>query len=235
VRRTAQRFGGADRRRPGPVFRAASAKADSTTAATPELPAGSVADDIVLLVASCDIGSVLSITANGSIGTWNLIVDGLADIVDEALYVWWGRYVSGSTGPTVTVDIDHVCAATVGYSGCIANGSPIHQQATGVDGVSDTNFSFATGVSTSIANTMCIGICTSGFDSNTGQVPVMANSSLAALASRLNINTSLLGGGGFGLSEGTLAVAGSMGTWTATLSNATVKTYATLALRPATS
>jgi hypothetical protein len=61
----------------------------------------------------------------------------------------------------------------------------------------------------------------------------MANTSLAALTSRLNINTNLGGGGGFGLTEGTLAIAGSMGTWTATLAGATRKAYGTLALKPA--
>jgi hypothetical protein len=217
-----------------PVFRAASAKAASTTAATPALPAGSVADDIVLLVATTDIFSVLSITANGSIGTWTQIFDdiGVANDDGDVLYAWWGRYVSGATGPTVTTDGDHVCAATVGYSGCSTGSDVIHQTATGTENTSDTSFSFATGVSTSVADCMCIGICTSGADSNTGQVPVMANTSLAALASRLNINTNLGGGGGFGLTEGTRAVAGSMGTWTATLGGATRKAYGTIALRP---
>ncbi len=216
-----------------PAFRSASAKAAGTGAVTPALPASMAANDIVLLVASTIAGGSISITAVGSIATWTPITGSPVDVTaGEKLYVWWGRWASGTTGPTVTPGSDHCIAGTVAYSGCITDATVINQQATGSETTSDQSFSFATGVSSTVKDCLCIGICTSGEDSNTGQVPVMANTSLAALASRLNIQTNSGGGGGFGLSEGTLAVAGSMGTWTCTIGVSSAKAYLTLALRP---
>src|SRR5678815_2129484 len=109
-----------------PVFRAASAKAAGTTGATAVgLPAGLVAGDIVILCASTIAGGSISITTAGSL-SWTEITSGGLDVASgEKLYVWWGRYVSGSTGPSVTPGSDHVCAGTIAYSGCVPNGSPI--------------------------------------------------------------------------------------------------------------
>src|SRR6266496_1089480 len=178
-----------------PIFRAASAKAAGTGAVTPALPAGMSANDIVILCATTIAGGSISITANGSIGTWTAITGSPIDVTSgEKLYVWWGRWSSGSTGPTVTPGSDHCCAGTAAWSGCITDSTVINNQATGTEVTSDTSFSFATGISTTVANTLCLCICTSGVSSNTGQVPVMTNSSLASLASRLNINTNSGGG-----------------------------------------
>jgi len=152
-----------------PVFRAASAKASGTTGATAVgLPAGLVANDIVLLIATTIAGGSISVTTNGSIGTWNLVTNLPIDVTSgEKLYVWWGRYSSGSTGPSVTPGSDHVCAGTVAYSGCITDSTVINASPTGSETTSDTSFSFATGTSTTVKDCMIIGICTTGTDTNT--------------------------------------------------------------------
>jgi hypothetical protein len=186
-----------------PVFRSASAKAAGSGAVTPDLPASMSANDIVILVATTIAGGSISITNAGSVTTWNAVTGSPQDVTGgEKLYVWWGRFASGTTGPTVTPGGDHCCAATLAYSGCITDGTVINNQTVGSETTNDDSFSFATGISTTVKECMCLGICTSGVDSNTGQVPVMANTSLSALASRLNICTNQGGGGGFGVSEG---------------------------------
>lgn len=216
-----------------PVFRAASAKASGTGAVTPALPAGVAANDIVLLVATTIAGGSMSITANGSITTWNAVSGSPIDVASgEKLWVWWGRYASGSTGPTVTPGSDHSCACTLAYSGVDRGASPLEATATGTETTSDTSFSFATGVSTSGVNRLVLAVCSTGADSNTAQGSSEANSSLTSVASRANFCTNSGGGGGFDVIEGALAAAGSTGTFTATLGTATPKAYITFALIP---
>src|ERR671922_2737647 len=125
-----------------PVFRAASAKQASTGAAvTVGLPAGVAANDICILVATTIAGGSISITSAGSIATWTPIDTSPFDAGgDEKLYVWWGRYSSGSTGPQLTPGSDHICAGMAAYSGCITDDSVIHVSAAGSETTSDTTF-----------------------------------------------------------------------------------------------
>lgn len=219
-----------------PVFRAATAKSAATTGTNaPGLPAGLAAGDIVFLVATVNTGATISITTAGSL-TWNVLGASPFDVaLGEKLYVWWGRYVSGATGPTLSAasDTDHSLAATIAYSGCVEAGSPIDTTgiAASAETTSDTSFSFATGVASTAHNAMCVCIATSGVDSNTGQVPVMTNAALGTLTSRMNFETTSGGGGGFGWTEGTLAAGGSMGTFACTYSGASPKAYVAFALR----
>lgn len=215
-----------------PIFVAAGAKTAAAQDAIPPLPAGMAAGAIVILVATCPTANTLSITANGSVTTWTAITGSPVTVAaGEALYVWWGRWASGTTGPTVHASAsDVVCAGTAAWSGCLDVGSPIDVQATGTETTSDTSFSFATGISSTRNN--CLAICVASIlrDSNVASVPVMTNTSLAALASRLDYCTTTGAGGGFGLSEGTKATAGTLGTWANTYGAASPKGYITFAL-----
>ena len=216
-----------------PVFRANSAKAAGTGAVTPALPTGVVADDIVILVATTIAGGSISITANGSIATWTAVTGSPIDVASgEKLYVWWGRYSSGSTGPTVTPGGNHCCAATAAWSGCITTGDPVNNQATGTETTSDTSLSFATGISTSVNDCMVLLASSSGVDSNTAQHSAQANANLSGVVERADYQTNSGGGGGFELVEGGLATAGAIGTWTATLATASPKAYISFALKP---
>lgn len=216
-----------------PALRAVGAKAAGTGAVTPALPAGMSANDICILVATTIAGGSLSITANGSITTWNLLSGMPLDIgTDDKLYVWWGRWSSGSTGPTITPDSNHCCAGIAAYSGCVLNGSPIHLQATGTENTSDTSFSFATGLTTTVNDCLCLCICSTGADSNSAQFSTMTNASLANIVEDMDYCTNSGGGGGFALARGDKATAGSMGTFASTLSTASLKNYVAIALAP---
>lgn len=217
------------------AFRAVSAKAAGTTGATTvALPTGVAANDIVILVATTIAGGTVTISSNGSITSWTEITSsGLNVASGEKLYVWWGRYSSGSTGPSVTPGSDHVVAATLAYSGVITSGSPINVSATGTETTSDTSFSFATGLITTTDGTMNLVAVTSGLDSNTAQFTnAFSNTSLSAIATRANYETSNGGGGGFGVAQGLKATAGTAGTWTQTLTTASPKAYLAFALIP---
>lgn len=216
----------------GPAFRAASAKAAGTGAVTPALPTGVAANDIVILVATTIAGGTMTITANGSITTWTALTGSPIDVTGgEKLWVWWGLYSSGSTGPTVTPGSDHSVAATFAYSGANTS-APIDVSATGSEATSDTSFSFATGISSSVNETKAIVVYTSGTDSNTGQGGTPANTSLTTVTLRAEYNTTSGGGGGFVFADGDKATAGTLGTWTDTMVTATPKAYIAFNLKP---
>jgi hypothetical protein len=223
------------------AFRAAGTGVTDATAPFSQVvgfPAGLVAGDICILIGTTDVaaGGTMSISNNGSISSWNAIAGTPVTVAaGEKLYVWWGRYVSGSTGPTVDSSADHIVAAIVAYSGCVPNGSPIDVVGNSSEATSDTSFSFATGLTTGENNTMCITICTSGFDSVSSQfVSAFTNANLTSCTRRpvTNQNTSVGGGGGFGIADGILATAGAMGTFATTLLNASPKAYIAFSLRP---
>src|SRR3990167_9818615 len=222
------------------AFRAAGGKATDGTSpfsVVPALPAGMVADDIVILVAATEDTGTASINANGSIATWTAITGSPVSVSGgKKLYVWWGRWASGTTGPTVTADTNMIIAATAAWSGCDTTSSVINTQETGSESTSDNSLSFATTVSTSVANCMVLLISNDDTDSNTAQHSSQANTNLGSIAERLDVNTNAgTPGGGFQITEGTLATAGAIGTWTTTLAANSAKAYLTLALQPLTS
>ena len=215
------------------TWRASAAKASGTGAITPALPAGMSAGDIVILVASTIAGATMSITANGSISTWTAIGTGHQDVAaGEHLYAWWGRWSSGTTGPTVTPSSDHACAGTIAFYNC-NQVSPIDVVAWSSEATSDTSFSFATGLTSTEATSLAIVICSSGEDSTTGQFSgAFTNASLTSITTRLNFQTNSGLGGGFGMAQGVKATAGTIGTWTETLAVASPKAYVCFVLKP---
>lgn len=216
-----------------PTFRSAGAKASGTGAVTPALPASMASGDICILVGTTVSGGTITMTATGSITTWTALTGSPIDpTTAEKIYIWWGRWTSGTTGPTLTPGGDHACAGIAAWYNCIGTGSPIDVSATGTEAISDTSYSFITGLSTSLNNEMVIDIVSSGADSNTGQLVTHINTNLSSITTRMNYNTTSGGGGGFSLAEGRKATAGTIGTWSGTMGTATYKGYISFALKP---
>lgn len=217
-----------------PVFRAQTAtKASGTGAVSPALPTGLVANDLCILVASTIAGGSISITTAGSI-TWTAVSGSPVDVTGgEKLYVWWGRYSSGSTAPTVTPGSDHCLAGIMAYSGCCNGSGVIGVTASGTEVTSDTSFSFVTGISSAVDDCLAACVVSTGVSSNSSQFTNSTNAALGGLGSaRLNFATNSGGGGGFGVFTGSKVTAGSLGTWTATLLAASAKSYLVFTLVP---
>ena len=222
------------------AFRAAGAKATDGTSpfsVTPALPAGMSANDIVILVVATESTGTASLTADGSVTPWTAITGSPVDVTGgKKLYVWWGRWASGTTGPTITATTNMIIAATAAWSGCDTGSSVINNQETGSESTSDTSLSFTTTISTTVNNCMVLLISNDDTDSNTAQHGSQANSNLGSIAERVDVNTNAgTPGGGFQITEGTLATAGAIGTWTTTLATSSAKAYLVLALAPLTS
>jgi hypothetical protein len=222
-----------------PVYRAGSvsAKAANNGAITPALPTGVTAGDLVILIVSVLAGETASITTNGSIGTWTQIInqDVTASATSDRLYIWYGIYSSGSTGPTVTPSPgDHACGATLAYTvNTFDATSPINVSGSSSEyaATPDASFSWATGLSTTKDNCLVLVGVTNGIDSNTAQHGgAFTNANLTSIATRVNYNTNTGGGGGIGLAEGARATAGAIGTWAETYATASNKAYGTFAI-----
>lgn len=215
-----------------PTARTAGAKAASTGAGvSPALPASAANDDIEIMVATTAVGQTISITANGG-GAWTLM-DGMPMTGrGQVIYVWWRRHATGDSAPTVTPTGDHICAGILGYAGCVPTGSPIDVTTTGGEDASDTSLSAVTGLTSTINNCLAFAIVSSSVDSNTGQGGTAANTSLTSLAIDAEYQTNSGGGGGFVAYRGTRATAGTLGTWTDTMTSATAKNWILFALRP---
>lgn len=217
-----------------PVFRAAGAKSAGTTGATTvSAPAGVAVGDLEILIAEVRNSDTCSVSSTGG-GAWTAMT-GTPVLVTggETLYVWWRIRADGDGDPQVTPSADHVCAARLAYqAGTFNTSDPFDQETTGTETTSDTSFSFAPGYSTTEDNSLCLVISTILRDSNTASVPICTNANQSSRASRANYCTSNGAGGGFGVTEGTLATAGAVGTWACTYATASAKAYIAFSIRP---
>jgi len=219
-----------------PTWRATGTMNHGTTSAiTVALPSGMSANDIVILVASTIAGGSITITSDGSVTPWTAVSGSPIDVTGgEKLYVWWGRFSSGSTGVTITPGGDHIVGRCVAYYNCYAGGSPIDVSATGTETASDNSFSFATGLTTTYNNEMVITVCSTGNDpsfDSTAQFSSWTGANLGTKTERMDNDVNEGGGGGFGLMDAPLVANGAVGTVGATLAAVSPKSYIAFALR----
>ncbi len=212
-------------------FRAAGAKSTAVGVVTVSAPIGIATGDLEILVAGTIAGGSVSITTDGG-SAWTAL--GSQDVTaGEKLYAWYRIRQAGDGNPAVTPGSDHVVACRLAYkAGTFDTTTPIDNWTVSSEATSDTSFSWAPGFSTSVDNCLVAVVSTSGFDSNTAQVPVCTNAALASLTSRANHETLNGGGGGYGVTDGYLATAGTVGTFACTYANASPKAYAAFAIRP---
>lgn len=217
-----------------PTYRGTGAITYNTTPITPPLPGGMSANDIVILVASTIADGSITITSDGSVTPWNLIAS--QNVTSgEMLYVWWGRWSSGSTGPTLTPGGDHCIARTIAYYNCDAE-NPIDVVKAGFEGApADTTLIFNTSpLASNYDNERAIVVFSTGRDGNaTNNFSNQANGSLSGIQKRFDNTRDVGNGGGFGLIEGLRGTADSIGTWSCTYSAAasSTKAYISFTLR----
>lgn len=217
-----------------PAFRAAGAKSAGTTGATTvAAPTGIATGDLEILIAEVRNADTCSISNDGG-GAWSAVTGTPIGVAaGEKLYVWYRTRAGGDGDPQVTPSADHVCAARLAYqAGTFDTSDPLEVETTGSETTSDTSYSFAPGVSTAGDDRLVLSISTILRDSNTASVPVCTNASLTALASRANYCTNSGAGGGFGVTEGAKAPAGSVGTFACTYGASSAKSYIAFAIKP---
>jgi hypothetical protein len=213
-----------------PTYRSTGTMAHSTTTnITPGMPGSMSSGDVVFLIACCYTGGTLSISANGSISTWNAMSGSPVDVTaGDKLYVWWGVFSSGTTAPTIAGSSpNHMVARMIAFYN-VNTTSPIDVYNTGSEATSDTSFSFATGLTSTYDNEISVCVCTTTYDpisDSTSAFGTMTNGNLSSISERMDNDVNEGNGGGFGLDHGLRAVAGAIGTWASTLAYSSPKAY----------
>jgi hypothetical protein len=218
-----------------PEFRAVGTKAVGTTGEVEvAAPAGIATGDLELLVATTIAGGTVTIPSAGG-GAWTAVAETPIDVTGgEKLYAWTRVRAGGDGNPKVKAATDHICATRFAWvAGSFDTSDPLEVEKSGTEVTSDTSFSFAPGNETAGVDRVCVVICSSGVDSDTGQAGTnTANTSLTAVNMRAEPNTKEGGGGGFWLADGYRAAAGTVGTWTQTMTSASPKAYVSFAIKP---
>jgi hypothetical protein len=222
-----------------PTFVAAGTVANGTGAITPALPAGIVANDILLLFVESASEVIFLSNQNG--GTWTEAPDSSQSTgagggtSSTRLAVFWSRYNGTQGAPTVADPGDHAVGRIIAIRGCIGSGDPFDVTAGGTEAASDTSGSIP-GDTTTVANTLVVAALTSSYDgSSTTMFSGWTNANLTNLTERIDNNVADGNGGGIGVATGEKATAGAYAATTVTLTNAGYKALWSGALKPGTS
>lgn len=231
-----------------PVRRAVTAKQETslTTVLTVTAPAGVATGDLEMLIVASDKQDPVTLDANGgtawnALGSINTTVT-TGNATSERIYAWWrirGAGDSSSNDPKVNVTTDHACAARVCWqTGTFDPATPFENIVVGNEDTSDTSFNFPTGQTITGPDRMVYVITGTSRDSavaSTGMPAANSSGGITSLTTVLDINTTLQGGGGFGMTEGRALSPTSMGDWSSTYAAASRKTYISFAIRPVSS
>ncbi len=221
---------------PMPQFKAAGTFQGSASTATPGIPAGTVADDILLLFVESENENITLSTANGFAEVGTQAGQGTAGgATSSRIAVFWKRATGSDSAPVVADAGDHVAARIASFSGCITSGNPWNGTPTWThDAVSDTTLD-AAGPTTTVANSLVVIGAANIIDTNTAQTVSFTNGNLTDLGGTgVGDNTQQGTGGGFNVGTGVKAATGAVGNTTVTYGNATQKSVVVLALTPDT-
>jgi hypothetical protein len=222
---------------PMPSVYAVGAVASSTGAAiTPGIPAGTDANDILILLHEMD--PVLSAAALGAVTGFaevNLSPSSQTAGLPTRLTVRWHRATGPESGtvscPAVT---NHQVARIIGVRGCVTSGDPWNQTAASV-AASSASVS-VDGLTTTAIDCLILAAVTTGTDvASTTHIGTWANASLANPAVTEQIDNWVTSGtgGGIGASTGGKAAAGAVSPTTATLVTANTQARFCMALQGA--
>jgi hypothetical protein len=149
------------------------------------------------------------------------------------LQVFWKRLTAGAeTAPTVA-DVagdDAKIGVILHFRGCTTSGNP-WDTSSGTTAATSTTVSFPT-VTTSVANTIVVNLCSIHNDIGTWQFDTYVNASLTNLTDQLDYNTTTGTGAGIGVATGTKAAAGAVSATTATIASTSTQALLTIALKP---
>lgn len=212
---------------PMPTVYAVGTIASGTAGATPALPAGTVADDIlILLLENQDATAVGTVTGYTEINTAFANSGTIT-----RLSLRWKRAVAGEAAPSVPDPGDHVIAQIIGVRGCPPGGSPVNNSIQTTELVSDTSVSIP-GTTTTKPDCLIIAAFSTGTAvTSTTHASGWTNASLGSVTERVDNWVLSSGGGGFGAASGTLALPGTYSATTATCVTANFKALVSVALQ----
>lgn len=219
-----------------PTIVAVGTSAHSTVSPiVPGLPAGTAADDILLLFVQGDTAlmgnsSVALPAGYEFIGPQNGV--GQATVAGNTrMYIAWKRAVGGETAPSVSFGGDHGFAVIIGVRSCKATGDPYQVIDQTQKATASTALTTNVG-STYIANSLVVYGLTHATDVAGAQFSGATNADLANLTERFDDSTTDGTGGGLAIVTGEKAVAGDFSALTGTWATSTVDVTSCFAMLP---
>jgi hypothetical protein len=203
----------------------------TTGACTPGIPAGNVADDILLLFVEAANEPLNAITNFTRIGS-TAVVQSTGLVTD--LSAFWKRSVGGDSAPSITSSPqNHLVARIVGVRGALTSGSPINIFNTGLDNTTGTTFSIP-GATTTAADCLVFAALSTGTDvTSTTMATGWTNASLASPSIVEDIdNWNIVGnGGGIAVAHGGKAAAGAYSATTGSITTGNTKAFMSFAVQ----
>jgi hypothetical protein len=208
-----------------PTFVNKGTVSESTTTGSPGLPASMNDDDVMILAVQTDTEAVTAPS-----GWTELSVSPVQFSTTTRISLFYRRYVSGDTAPTIADPGDHLIAQIYAFRGCKTTGEPFSASATGTF-AGTTSITLDCGV-TSLANQLICVFLAGGADNTVSRFESMAgtNASLTSINHRAAEGTDLGAGGSIDLWTGVKAAAGDCGDLTGTIAIASAGAYITIAL-----
>lgn len=206
---------------------------NGTTSCAPGLPAGTVANDILVMFTECIHTETVTVS-----GWTEAANSGQSDATASTkLQVFWKRAV-GSDATTTGGTTNHVIGRIIGFSGCRVATNPWDATAGSADSANSATVTIP-GATSTVANTMAVAATGTTRDStsttnytNVGSAGGWTNANLGSLTEQIDNTTATGAGGGFGVVTGTWASTGSFGNTTGTCAVSSARTYWSGALAP---
>jgi hypothetical protein len=217
-----------------PTFQAAGTAQTSTGATVSVAWPTHLINDIGLVVIETSGNSATLTPPSGWVAIPGTPVTDVATTAGSKLHVWWKRAASAAEGTVATgAATDHIVARLYTFRNVTTIGNPWNVITTGTKTTASTTATIPT-LTTTNDDTLITMVCGRPDDSaSTTHFGVPVNANLTGLAEAGEAGTTSGNGGGFVVSYGTDATAGSTGTSTMTKAASTTDTYVVLALKQA--
>lgn len=217
-----------------PTVRAVGTIASSTTTASPGLPSGTVAGDLLVMFTETDGAETASVSGWTELATDSPQTADTGSATDTKLAVFW-KIAAGGDATTTNDPGNHIIGRIIGITaGTFDSTTPINVSAGGTETTADTSGSIP-GATTDRDDCLVLAAISTGYDAasnGTAQFSAWTNSNLTSLTERID-NQRITGTGGcLGVASGVMATAGDYGSTAVTLANSALKAMISLAIQP---
>src|SRR5712691_2486432 len=214
-----------------PTFVSAGVEASGSGNITPPLPAGFLANDILLMFIETANQAVAVPTGWAHVTGSPQGVGTVGGSSSTMLTVLWKRAIAAETAPTINDPGDHVLAFIAAFRGCIATGNPWSITSTATDAVLNASFTIP-GATTTRPDCLVVLACTLHLDGTAPRVNSWTNTSLTNILIQADRSTVAGNDGALGMATGELATPVTYGSTAVALSASQIKAGMTIALRP---
>lgn len=216
-----------------PTVRSVGTVSSGTGAVTPGAPAGTAANDILVLVVETANQNLPTNPPTGWTTCSNLPAGTgtAATATAVKLHVFWRRLTGAYTAVSIGDSGNHTVSRIMAIQGCITSGDPWDVTA-GYQSTASTALSFPSVTTTDTDRLIVLAAAFDRDANTTANLPALTNGNLTSITERMDNLSSAGVGGGIGCATAGKATAGATGTTTGTITSSIYHTW-TGALIPA--